>query len=113
MHRTERSGAEQPRAAIARAIASGSFAGLATTAAVALCGAREVGSAVAPINATSHLLWGDEAAKAEAVDRKHTVPGLLINIGAGAFWALVHELVLACSKNPNRVTAAASGVAVA
>jgi hypothetical protein len=102
----------RPRGLIARAMASGSFAGLATTAAVALCGAREVGSAAAPINATSHVLWGDEAGTVDVIDVKHTVPGLLINTGAGVFWALVYELVLRCSKNPDRVTAAASGATV-
>ena len=113
MDRKEPSYPLQPRALIARAMTSGTFAGLATTAAVALCSARDGGSAVAPINATSHVLWGDEAGNADAVDVKHTVPGLLINAGAGVFWALVQELVLGSSRNPNRATAAASGAAVA
>jgi hypothetical protein len=113
MDRTDTSRPRQRRRIVARAIASGSFAGLATTAAVALCGARQAGSAAAPINATSHVLWGDEAGNAGAVDVKHTVPGLLINAAAGVFWALVHELALGCSRNPNRATAAASGAAVA
>jgi hypothetical protein len=103
----------RPLSLVARAIASGSFAGLATTAAVALCGARQAGSAAAPINATTHVLWGDEARTADTVDVKHTVPGLLINAGAGVFWALVHELVLGRWKNHDRATAAATGAAVA
>jgi hypothetical protein len=113
MDRTEPFGAQRPRALISRAIATGSLAGLATTAAVALCGARETGSGAAPINATSHVLWGDEAGTADAVDIKHTLPGVLINTGAGIFWALVHELVLGRAKNRDRATAIASGVAVA
>jgi hypothetical protein len=97
---------------IARSISSGSLAGLVTMAAVALAGRREARSAVAPINATSHVLWGDEAGTADAVDWKHTLPGLLINTGAGLFWALVHELLLARSHPRSRVTAAATGAAV-
>jgi hypothetical protein len=97
---------------IARSLSRGSLAGLVTTAAVALAGRREARSAVAPINATSHVLWGDEAGTTDAVDLKHTVPGLLINTGAGIFWALVHELLLARSDPRDRATAAAAGAAV-
>ena len=97
------------RSAIARSLATGSVAGLITTAVLALRGRREAGSSVAPINATSHVFWGDEAGTIDAVDAKHTVPGLLINSGAGIFWALLHE------RFPRRgpAAAAASGAAVA
>lgn len=101
------------RELLARAATAGSFAGLITTAAVAQAGARETGSAAAPINATSHVLWGDDAGQTDAVDLKHTLPGLLINVGAGVFWALVHELVLERLPRRDRATAAASGAAVA
>jgi hypothetical protein len=97
---------------ITRAIARGSLAGVVTTAAVALAGRREARSAVAPINATSHVLWGDEAGTADAVDLKHTLPGLLINTGAGVFWALVHELLLPQSHRRDRATRVATGAAV-
>ncbi len=96
-----------------RTVATGSLAGLATTAAVALSGVRETGSAVAPINATSHVLWGYEAATTDAVDAKHTLPGLFINLGAGIFWALVHELLLTRTRRTDRAAAVASGAAVA
>ena len=97
---------------LTRAISSGSFAGLVTTAAVALAGQREAGNAVAPINATSHVLWGNDAGTADDFDLKHTVPGLLINTGAGVFWALVHELLLMRMRPRDGVAAAASGAAV-
>jgi hypothetical protein len=111
MDRTEP--AQQPQTLVARAIAAGSLAGLATTATLAVCGARDAGSGAAPINATSHVLWGDEAGTTDAIDIKHTVPGLLINTGAGIFWALVNELVLARLKDRDRAAAVASGAAVA
>lgn len=101
------------RETLARAAAAGSFAGLLTTAAVAVAGARETGSAAAPINATSHVLWGDAAGRTDAVDVKHTLPGFFINVGAGVFWALVHELVLARLPRRDRAAAVASGAAVA
>lgn len=104
---------EHESSLLERTIATGSFAGLVTTAAVALCGVREVGSAIAPINATSHVLWGDEAGATNAVDAKHTLPGLLINGGAGIFWAFVHELLLRRMQRPDRAATVASGAAVA
>jgi hypothetical protein len=113
MDRTHGREDDQGSSLLERTVATGSLAGLATTAAVALSGLREVGNAVAPINATSHVLWGDEAATTEAVDAKHTLPGLLINGGAGVFWAFVHELLLARMHRSDRAAAVASGAAVA
>jgi hypothetical protein len=97
---------------LSRAVAVGSLAGVATTVVVALCGQRETGNPVAPINATSHVLWGDEAAAADAVDMKHTLPGVVINAGAGVFWACVQQLLLKRVPRTNGA-AVASGVAVA
>ncbi|QKT03842.1 hypothetical protein HUS23_08420 [Ectothiorhodospiraceae bacterium 2226] len=58
---------------------------------VALRGRHDSGSALAPINATSHVLWGPRAAASGRVTVNHTLPGLLINAGATGFWALVME----------------------
>ena len=52
-----------------------------TLAAVAARGRQETASAIAPINASSHALWGEQAAEVERI----TLPGLLTNV-AGAFW---------------------------
>ena len=101
------------RGLLARATAAGSLAGLATTATLAVLGARKGGSAVAPINATSHVLWGDEVGKADAIDVKHTLPGLLIKGGAGVFWALMHELLSERLPRRDRTAAIATGAAVA
>jgi hypothetical protein len=98
---------------LGRALTDGSLAGVVTMAALALLGRREAGSGVAPINATSHVLYGDEAGTADRVDAKHTLPGLLINTGAGIFWALVRELTLARTKSPGPAKAAAAGAATA
>jgi hypothetical protein len=107
-------GSHSPTAVLTRALVSGSLAGLATTAAVAAAGAREAGNAAAPINATSHVLWGDdEAGAADAVDLKHTLPGLLINVGAGVFWASVYELLRSRLPRDDGYAALAGGAAVA
>jgi hypothetical protein len=49
------------------------------------------GSAVAPINATSHVVYGAEAGDVVALDWKHTMLGLAINAGASVFWATLYE----------------------
>jgi hypothetical protein len=97
---------------LSRAVASGSVAGLAATAAVALSGVREAGSGAAPINATSHVLWGRDAGTTDAVDVKHTLPGLLINVGAGVFWGVVYELLRESLPRRDRASAVGSGAVV-
>ena len=97
------------------ALITGSIACIATLAAAALLGARERGSAVAPINATSHILWGDEdAAQARVPDVKHTVPGVALNEGACVFWALFYEKAFGRRAERGDLRAAlAGGAAVA
>lgn len=73
------------------AIVAGSVVCVATLAAVALRGRADSGSAVAPINASSHVIWGPEAAAADLPDVRHTVPGFAINAGACVFWATIYE----------------------
>jgi hypothetical protein len=73
------------------AITSGSIAAAATAGAAAACGARESGSAMAAINAVSHIVWGPAASNVRAADVKHTLPGLALNAGASIFWAVLYE----------------------
>jgi hypothetical protein len=91
------------------ALVTGSIACMATLAAAALLGARERGSAVAPINATSHILWGEEAAQARKPDLKHTVPGIALNEGACVFWAAFYEKVFGRRAERGDVAAAVAG----
>lgn len=71
-------------------------AGIATatlTAVTAYLGKKETGSSAAPLNATSHILLGDEAAERDEMDVKHTATGALLNAGAMGGWALVQDLL--------------------
>jgi hypothetical protein len=95
------------------ALGPGSFAGVAAMAAVALAGRLGARSGVGPINATSHVIWGDKAGTADAVDLKHTLPGVLINGGAGVFWAFVHELLQTRMRHHGPVATVAGSIAVA
>ena len=73
------------------ALVAGSIVAAVTIAAVALRGRQDSGSAVAPINASSHVVYGPEAGDVDVADFKHTLPGLAINAGASVFWAAVYE----------------------
>jgi hypothetical protein len=96
------------------ALVTGSIACVATLVAAALCGTAKKGSAVAPINATSHVLWGNEAARALRPDVKHTVPGIAINEGASVFWAAIYERAFGRRVDRGDWTAAiAGGAAIA
>jgi hypothetical protein len=91
------------------ALITGSIACIATLAAAALCGARRNGNAVAPVNATSHVLWGEEAGRALAVDAKHTVPGVALNEGACVFWAAFYEKAFGGAADRGNTAAAFAG----
>lgn len=70
---------------------SGGVAAMAVNAATTALGRVETGHALAPLNAVSHVLWGDKAAEMDAASMKYTFNGLAINSGAAVFWATIYE----------------------
>jgi hypothetical protein len=78
-----------------RTLVSGAAAGVATTITALLAGKREAGSYGAPLNATSHAVWGDVAAQQDDISLKFTGIGLLFHGGAAMFWAGLYEKWLA------------------
>jgi len=73
------------------ALISGTVSGIAT-AAVASAAARSEGEpAAAPLNAVSHVLWGDEAGRQDDVSLRYTATGFATNHAACVFWAGVYE----------------------
>lgn len=93
-------------------IRTGALATVATTLTVAACGDAENGNALAPINAVSHILWGDEAAAQEAATAKYTLTGLALNSAAVTSWAAVHELLFGGSNRSDLCGALLSGTCV-
>jgi hypothetical protein len=77
--------------ALKRALTSGTVAGIGTALAASLAGRKETGSFAAPLNATSHILWGDAAAERNDASLKHTFAGFLLNHGSAIFWAAFYE----------------------
>ena len=95
-------------------IATAAVATAATTAAVAILGHLESGSAVAPINAVSHMLWGEDATT-EEIDARHTLVGAALNAAAVTSWAGMHEAMLPRHRPsvPRALIAGAATAAVA
>lgn len=77
-----------PGPALVRAVAIGTVASLAVHGALVVFGRRTGRGAMAPINATSHVIHGPEAGSVDRVDLSHTATGVVINHGASIFWAL-------------------------
>ena len=79
------------RSFLERILISGAIAGTAAAIVVSLAGRRQAGSYAAPLNATSHIVWGDEAAEQNDVTARYTGTGLLLHYGSAVFWAALHE----------------------
>lgn len=82
---------------------SGTGAAILSLSAIALLSRLEGRDVTRPINATSHVLWGPEDAARDGCDVRHTLPGLLINIGSAFFWGAVYTL--ATSRRSGRTGA--------
>lgn len=70
---------------------TGTAAGVASAAALALLARSEGKGAVRPINATSHWLHGETAAEYDEFDATHTLIGLATHYASAVFWALPFE----------------------
>lgn len=70
---------------------AGTAASLLSTAWLALAGKRQADSAVAPTNAVSHWLWGDESLRAQQPSVRHTVAGYVTHHAACIFWAALYS----------------------
>ncbi len=73
---------------------SGTIASLLSAAVLAEASRRETGSPYACLNATSHWIWGDEAARQQAPTLGHSAAGYLIHHAASCFWGVLYERVV-------------------
>jgi hypothetical protein len=46
---------------------------------------------ITPLNATSHIIWGDEAALQDSPSLKYTLSGFLLNHASAIFWAFYEK----------------------
>jgi hypothetical protein len=69
----------------------GALAGAFSMAALAVRGHRENGSALAPLNAPSHWLWGDEALRQDGPSVRYTAAGLVIHHASAWMWGVLYQ----------------------
>jgi hypothetical protein len=79
------------REAFRRGIASGTIASFVSSAALAICGRRDAGTAAGPINGPSQWAWGEGAARVRRVTWRHTALGYAIHHLMSVGWATLHE----------------------
>jgi hypothetical protein len=82
-----------------QALVSGTLASFFSTAALALFGKAEARSFVAPTNATSHWLWGNDAYSEYEPSLRHTGVGYVTHHASAVFWALFYERWLNSSEH--------------
>ena len=90
-------------AIVKRALVSGTVAAATSTVALALRARAEGRGAAQPLNATSHWLYGPEAADFRDGDVDHTIVGFGTHHAATIFWALFFEASLAIRPTGNPV----------
>lgn len=78
------------RTFIGEVTAASAAATTATTAATMVLGATRDVSAWAPLNAVSHILWGDEAARHTEPSATYTATGAALNGAAIVMWAAAY-----------------------
>lgn len=88
---------------------TGVVAGAATTLAVASCGELEDRNAIAPLNAVSHIAWGEKAAKQNKPSWKYTATGVILNAAAVIGWATIYEWLFGRAAAKGNVAAAVAG----
>ncbi|CAI8844843.1 hypothetical protein [Methylocaldum szegediense] len=94
------------------ALISGTIAAIATTLAAAACGKAERSGAIAPLNAVSHITWGNRAARREDVSLKYTGTGFVLNHAAAVLWASLYERWFGRDAESGNVARALAGGAV-
>lgn len=94
---------------VQQALRTGAVASTATTAAVAAFGEFETGNAIAPLNAVSHIAWGDRAAKQNDASLQYTATGLALNTVAVTSWAVIYEALFGSTAKRGDVIGAVAG----
>ena len=73
------------------ALISGTIVGVATGIAGSAYAMADRKNPVGPINAVSHIVWGNEAIKQDDVTLKYTGTGVILHYFSSIWWALIYE----------------------
>ncbi len=91
MQEAVRSESEEWLRAGRQAIVSGTLASVLSTAVLAVLGKSNLGKPVAPTNATSHWLWGEQAYGEHDPSLRHTAVGYATHHASAVMWATIFE----------------------
>jgi hypothetical protein len=97
------------KVAVREGVVAGSLASFISTSVLAALGARQAGSAVAPTNAVSHWLWGDESLHAQAASVRHTVTGYVTHHLASVMWATLYSWLYGQREQAKQLPQAVAG----
>ena len=78
------------RSVLGQGVLAGAAAGLCSLVALAIRGRIELKSAVAPVNAPSHWLWGDAALRQRKWSWRYTGTGLAVHQASAVMWGVLH-----------------------
>jgi hypothetical protein len=81
---------------------AGSVASVLSTVALVLSGQQRERKPVAPVNATSHWVWGDPALREDRPSLRHTAVGYAIHHAASLFWSTLHMRAWGRPASPPR-----------
>ena len=94
------------------AFITGTIAALATAVTAALYARRYNMASAAPINAVSHVVWGDEAGAHDELSVKYTGTGFATNHAACIFWAAIYEAAFGADAQRGEAAKALAGAAL-
>lgn len=100
------------RQALRDGASSGAIASLTSTAALAICGKCENGSAHAPTNAISHWLWKERAERQDGASWRYTAVGHAIHHASVTLWAVLYEKWFGRLADEKEFASASAGAAV-
>jgi hypothetical protein len=80
----------------------GTLAGLASLVAMAARGQRDNGSALAPVNAPSHWVWGDRALRQDGASWRYTGLGLLVHQASATLWGVLFQRLFVARRSQTR-----------
>ena len=92
-------------------MATGTVTNLCCAGSAAAMGVLHHRHAAQPINAISHVVWGDEKPPSNQVTWHDTAVGFIVNQAACSFWALLHVALLSFGRrNATRLTLQAASI---
>lgn len=96
-------------ALVQQAVRSGTLPSILSILVMATRGKRDAGTALGPLNAPAHWLFGKEALRADGLSWRHTLTGLVIHQGSSMLWGLLYDQLVRKQRKTKSVAGLAAG----